>query len=310
MSDARISDRDFAISIGLMLSAAVALSLVTLFAKELTDLAGLHAAIFLRFFLPFLVLVWIAATVLDEKLVFGNWRIHGWRALCSLGAQYCLFYYLSQGSLLFGTLLFSTSGLFLPFLTRLCYGTEIKPRTLAATLISFVGVFIALNPVANFDWVMLVGLASGLLNAGSQAVAHRESKQMSTLAATITMFGFCSVAAFAILAATGGLATLTPLFTESHDARDELFAVVAAFSIVTISNQTLRSKAFRYVNKPSSLSPFYYTAIVFSALLDWSIYGLVPTWHAYLGGALILGGGALMAWRKKPAVAQHEAPAA
>ena len=36
MSETRISSRDFAIAIALMLSAAVALSLVTLFAKELT----------------------------------------------------------------------------------------------------------------------------------------------------------------------------------------------------------------------------------------------------------------------------------
>ena len=309
MSDTRISSRDFAISIALMLSAAVALSLVTLFAKELTALTGLQAAIFLRFFLPFLLLAWIAGTVLDEKLVFGDWHVHAWRALCALGAQYCLFYYLAHGSLLIGTLLYSSSGLFLPFLTYFWHGTEIKRRTLAAILLSFAGVFIALNPVVDFDWVMLVGLASGLLNAGSQAAQHKSSKEISTMAATLMMFGLCSLASAAILAATGGLSTLTPLFAEDHAMRDELFAVVVAFSLATISNQTLRSKAYRYVNKPASLSPFYYAAIAFSALLDWWLYGAVPAWHAYLGAAIIFAGAALMAWRKAPPV-QPKAAAA
>jgi drug/metabolite transporter (DMT)-like permease len=309
MSEHRISNRDFAISIGLMLLAGLCLSLVALFAKDLTGSAGLGVAVFIRFFAPFLVLAWIAFVVFDEPMAFGDWRIHVFRSAFALGAQYCLFYYLSQGSLLIGTLLFSTSGLFLPFVTYFAYGLEIKRKTLIAILISFVGVGVVLHPTANFGWAMLIGLMAGLLNAGSQAVMHRASKQVDTLSATFMMFALCSVGALAILTATGGLAALPVLVSPSRTGGTQFLLIVAAFAVFTISNQSLRTKAYRLVNKPASLSPFYYAAIVFSGILDWLVYGVVPAWNVYVGTALILAGGVVMAWRGtiEPTAAQHAA---
>ena len=50
---APISNRDFAISISLMLCSAVSLSLVTFFAKQLTTFAELSVLIFIRSFISF-----------------------------------------------------------------------------------------------------------------------------------------------------------------------------------------------------------------------------------------------------------------
>jgi drug/metabolite transporter (DMT)-like permease len=257
MMEHRISNRDFGISVALMLCAAVCLSFVALFAKDLTGSAGLTAAVLVRFFAPFLVLAWIAFVIFDERLVFGDWRLHLARAAFVLGAQYCLFFDLSQGSLLVGTLLFSTSGLFLPFITYFAFGLEIKRKTLAAIAISFIGVAVVLHPTANFSWAMVIGLSAGFFNAGSQAVMHRASKQISVLSATLVMFALSSLGAFVVLFVAGGLGPLSALVLSADTASVRFLVVVGVFAVFTISNQALRTKAYSFVNKPASLSPFY-----------------------------------------------------
>lgn len=305
MTTKPISNRDFAIGIILMLLAALNLSIVALFGKEITADAGLATAIFLRFFAPFLVLAWVVLVLLDQRVEFGDWRIHVYRSVLALAAQFCFFYYLSQGTLLTATLLFSTSGLFLPFVTYFSARMEIKRRTLLAVILSFLGVTISLNPAAGVSWAMLIGLSAGFLNACSHAVAHHQAKHVSTLSATLAMFGLCSVASFLVLIAGGNWPQLPRSDLENQLGFEHTLVVMLAFAVFTISNQGLRSKAFRYVNKPASLSPFYYSAIVFSGLLDWWIYGRPPGFHVYVGTGLILIGGIIMARRGKVPV-QHE----
>jgi|GEM_PF-1173026 len=310
MGDTPISNRDFAVSIALMLVAALTVALMALAAKTLTGEVGLKAAVVLRFVVPFLLLAWLAYVVLDEQPAFGDWRIHAARSAFALAAQYCFFFYLDHASLLLATLLFSTSGLFLPFITSAAFGMEIRAKTLAAIAVSFAGVAVVLDPAANFHWVMLVGLLSGALNAGSQAVMHKASKTVSTLSSTLAMFALCSVAAMAIYAATGGAGVSVSAVTGNHDGRTmALLVLVIAIGVLTISNQSLRTKAYRYVNKPASLSPFYYASIVFSGLLDWTVYDIVPTWNVYAGSLLIFIGGAIMAWRGRVPAPETAPPA-
>ena len=199
---ARISNRDFAVALCLILCSAAALGGVSLFGKLLTGSFDLPAALFVRFFVPLLLLSWMLLVMNEHGLKWGNWRVHLVRSIFALGAQFCFFYYLSQGTLLLATLLFSTSGLFLPFLTRLAFGMEIRRKTLLAVIIGFAGVAVILDPAGGIDATMLIGLLAGLFNAGSQATQHHQSKGTSTLAATIIMFALCSLYCAVILVVT------------------------------------------------------------------------------------------------------------
>lgn len=303
----RISNSTFAVAIGLMLSAAFALSLVALVGKELTGLATLPVVMLLRFLVPCLVLSWIAFVLFDQPLAIKSWGAHVARAVFAFAAQVCLFAYLSEGSVLIGTLLFSTSGLFLPFVTRLAYGMEIKPRTLLAIAVSFVGVAFILDPVGGVAPIALVGLLSGLFGACSQATMHRASKASSPLAASLVMFAICSVFSLVWVVAAGDVQTLAALAGGTGGAQGHAALVLIAFSVATLSNQALRLKAYKRVNKPGSLAPFYYAAIVFSGVWDFVFYGHVPGVHVYIGVALVGLGGIIMT-RRGPAPAHH-APA-
>ncbi|WP_444915300.1 DMT family transporter [Microbulbifer sp. TRSA007] len=298
----RISNREFALSVITAILAASCMSLTGLFGKELTTFSSLSLVVFIRFFAPFLILTWICLVVFDENPVTHRIdRIDGARALFTCLAQYCLFYYLSKGSLLVAALLFSTSGLFLPFITRFAKKDPIKKKTLAACLISFIGVAFILKPIAGFDSYMIVGLLSGFFGACSQFVMHHSSKKQNTISSTTKMFGLSSLYMLAILLIEGNLGELTKVAVSLSDSVSFVIVIIA-FSLSTISNQSLRTKAYRRVNRPASLSPYLYTSLIFSGILDWLVYNTLPTWNTYAGSLLIVIGGIIQAIRTQPQI--------
>lgn len=59
-------------------------------------------------------------------------------------------------------------------------------------------------------------------------------------------------------------------------------------------NKTFRGKAYNKVNNASKLTPFLYTAIIFSGLLDWMVYNVVPDYLSIIGATLIMGSGFIL----------------
>lgn len=296
MSAQRISNRDFAASASLMLAAALSLSFVALFAKQLSSLTDLSIVVFLRFFVPFLMLLWLGLVPFSQAIRLSQpWRVHFIRAFFTVSSQYCFLFYLMHGSLLIGTLLFTTSGLFLPFISYICFGSNIKRKTLLAIVISFVGIAFILSPSSGFNSYLVIGLLAGFLNACSQATVHYAAKRGSTFDVTLMMFAVSSLYTGIIVLLLGKFHFFVAQLTAAGYQNFYLMMIILA--VFTISNQSLRTKAYRYVNKPASLTPFYYMAIVFSALLDGLVYHQAPQWHAYLGILLMLIAAVIMSWR-------------
>lgn len=295
MNRSRISNRAFATSAALMLCAAASLSLVALFAKQLTTLTDFAVVVFLRFFIPFLILLWTGLILSDKKIDYSQWRTNIFRSVLTVSSQYCLLFYLLHGSLLIGTLLFTTSGLFLPFVSYVCFKAEIKIKTLLAIILSFIGVAFILNPSEGIHGLMVIGLLSGFLNACSQATMHYSSKRGSTFDVTLMMFAFSSLYTFLLVLILGKFSVLTTQLTMENN--NILWITLLVLAVLTISNQSLRTKAYRHINKPASLTPFYYMTIVFSALLDWGIYHNPPQWNTYVGLCLIFIAAIGMSWR-------------
>ena len=102
--------------------------------------------------------------------------------------------------------------------------------------------------------------------------------------------------AFIILILLGKFSHLLAEFSKNATTT-EFWLIVLLFSLFTITNQSLRIKAYRYVNKPATLTPFFYTAILFSGILDWLVYHRTPLWNTYAGVVFIFIGGVIIAWR-------------
>ncbi len=293
MNSGRISQRDFFSSVGLVLLSTVCLAVAASLWKYFTTVSSLGVVVFVRFFAP-LVLLGVWALVRRLRLQVDSVWPHLLRAVVVLGGQYCLLFVLSRTNLLLATLLYSTSGLFAPILMFLFLRVRASTKAIVSIVISFVGVAVALGVGGNLIApISLIGLLSGLLTAAGQIIQHRMTKSENIVVINLVLFGLCSLFAFFLLLVMG----------EGHLSVFDHFSVgvvgvVVAFAVLTIANQTLKNAAFRYVKKATTLAPFLYATIIFSGLIDWLWYDIVPQLHTIIGVALIIAGGVIMSVRK------------
>lgn len=224
-----------------------------------------------------------------------NLKVYAIRAACATGAQYSLFFVLSHGTVFLGNLLYATSGLFAPLLTLLILKVSVPRKTILSIIISFIGVAIALGAWKTiFSPVSLMGLASGLLAAGSQITQHYASKKDDKLWINIMLFGIATLYSIPLVFISPySIVSLHILIHPSIG----LIITIVLFSFFSIANQTLKSFAFKYVNKAASLAPFFYSVIIFAAIIDWLVYGITPQPHIYLGIMVIILGGIVMSIR-------------
>lgn len=280
-----------------MLGGALSLACVGLFGQELGRWLSLPGLVFMRMAAPFVLLGLVYLVASRRSFRGGGVVPHLVRAFFAVTAQYCFFYVLLNTTLVNATLLFTTSGLFVPLIGRVVLGQEIRLKTGIAILISFAGTAIVLDPQGGIGFgIIALGLLSGFLNASSQVTLHRASKSSLTpLQIAMAAYGLSAAMALVVTLATG---EATQLSTTVRDNGAQFWLPLLLLSVFSIANQVLRTRAYQKVNKPGSLVPYLYTTLAFSGVLDWWVFGLVPGVHVYLGGAILLGGAALMAARR------------
>ncbi len=140
MKQQRVSNKDYYTSMLLALVSALFLALTGAFGKQLTLIENLPLVLFLRFFMPFILLAVLYFLFSRKNITKSELIPNLLRAIFIIISQYCLFFLLSRGSVLLAILLYSTNSIFSPFLARIIFGAEIKVKTLIAILIGFIGV--------------------------------------------------------------------------------------------------------------------------------------------------------------------------
>ena len=292
----RISQKDFFTSIGLVLLSTICLAISAGFWKYLTTLGSLQVVIFIRFFFPLLLSsIWVLVKRLKMQ-IRSIWP-HVLRAIVVLAAQYSLLYVLARTNLLLATLLYSTSGLFSPMLLYIFLRVRASNKTIIAIVISFIGVAIAIGTWRNIIApISLIGLLSGLFTAAGQIIQHRTSKSDNIMVINLVLFGLCSL--FSLLLLLLSPATWRIHLNFSNQLSLPILGIILAFSFLSIANQTLKNAAFKYVNKATSLAPFLYATIIFSGVIDWLWYDIVPQQHTIIGVGIIIIGGVIMSVRK------------
>lgn len=296
MSDQRISNAAYRESIVFALLSALSLATARLIGKSLTLMASLNVVVFIRFFSPLVVVLIIYLIWKKNKTEKLYVLVNGLRSLFTVASMYCLFFVLWKGNLLLASLLFSTSSLFLPFLGKIIFGSDIKLKTVAAIIISFIGVAVVIGPTSGFfSLSTLIGLLSGLFNACSQLFLHYTSKRQSPIVTNLITCACSSLISLIIL-------IISLFFIPTHFSSllsISIIPIITGLAVFSVINQIFRALAYRRVNKAASLAPFVSSTIVFSCLFDWLWLGIVPTWTTYLGITLVIGAAILMAIRKK-----------
>jgi len=278
------------LAIGAMLSATAIFAAVTLLAKALgTDALGapMHALQISqgRFVFAFVALAGVALVV-RPKISAPNLKVHALRVVFGWMGVSLLFAAAARIPLSDATALSFLNPVFAMMLAIPVLGETVGRWRWAAAGIALVGSMILLRPGSgSFQPAALIAVAAALAISCEiviiKRLSGREPPFQILLVNNALGLVLASVAAVAVWQA--------PTLAQ--------WAALAAIGGLMACAQAFYIQAMRNADASFSL-PFSYATLVFAALYDAWIFGVIPDRVSVLGASVILAGAGLLAWRE------------
>jgi drug/metabolite transporter (DMT)-like permease len=282
----------FRAAVGYVLLSTLCLSIYGLFAKFTLSITSIPLLLFLRFFIPFILMLPVLLWLGTFKRIFPvqNLKNQFLRSLSTVVSQLSFFYYLTSASLLDATMLLNTGPIFIPIIAWFLHGHSVGKKTWWSIGIALIGVALIVKPTQGiFDLFSLVGLLAGIATAFSQVFygvnVEKESQDQNLFYVYFlgTLLSVPALLAHFVIYKTNTFSLNEGAFSE----RGEVIIFMIALGVTSIGNQFFRGMSYRHA-KPTSLAPFLYSTVVFSGLWDWFFFQRTPDYFAILGTLLIL----------------------
>ncbi|HCE3065997.1 TPA: DMT family transporter [Vibrio parahaemolyticus] len=250
-----------------MLMSTLSLSVTGLLAKQLSEALSVTMFSFLRFFLPALILPLVLipkgiklpkSTELKPTLL---------RALCIGLSQLCFIASLQTLTLVESVVLFATGPLFMPVIEKLVWHGKIRASTVFGIVMAFSGVVLLAGTEGEFNlrYDLLLGLAGGLFNSGSQLTLYKVSKSnMSPLEINFWAFSFAALFILPLALINDG-SGLLGAHSFSLSVEPSVLWLLA-MSMLIINTQVFRAKAYQLASSGSQLAPLIFTNLLFTAV--------------------------------------------
>ncbi|EIU6828417.1 DMT family transporter [Vibrio parahaemolyticus] len=250
-----------------MLMSTLSLSVTGLLAKQLSEALSVTMFSFLRFFLPALILLLVLipkgiklpkSTELKPTLL---------RALCIGLSQLCFIASLQTLTLVESVVLFATGPLFIPVIEKLVWHGKIRASTVFGIVMAFSGVVLLAGTEGEFTlrYDLLLGLAGGLFNSGSQLTLYKVSKSnMSPLEINFWAFSFAALFILPLALINDGSGLLGAHSFSLSVEPSVLWLLV--MSMLIINTQVFRAKAYQLASSGSQLAPLIFTNLLFTAV--------------------------------------------
>ena len=208
--------------------------------------------------------------------------LHLIRGVSGVACFYFYFFALSQISLLEATLLRSTAPLMMPIVIFLALGHGIRRASIPPLLIGFAGVVLVLRPgFAELTVWHLVALASAL----GLAVSMISTRMLAaTEPSSRILFYYFAIS----------LVVSIPFFLwQRGDIPAHAWPWLLYMGVVIYVCFLLYTLAYRYMSA-SALAPTSYFGVVFTGMLDWLLWDVLPDGITLCGIALVVCGGVLV----------------
>ncbi|MEB8388695.1 DMT family transporter [Rhodobacteraceae bacterium KMM 6894] len=255
------------------------------------------------------VILWLGG---KYRILTPLWKLHFARAAL-LASGFSLFYaafpFMGLAEV---TTIFFSAPLITVALAAVVLRETIGWHRIAALVVGFAGVMIAMNPGGDsFSWVAILPLTCALTYAISQILARQIGDRETTLTTglqTITMMGVL------ILPMGWVINAVLPIGPEFHHMRMELPAQtwldwpkLLLLGLVGAVGWMLLTRAYQVANA-SLVAPFDYTYLPFAALVGWWIFNETPPTSTLIGMALIIASGLYLGMRELRAARRHQEP--
>ncbi|MBI2743471.1 MAG: DMT family transporter [Chlamydiales bacterium] len=185
-------------------------------------------------------------------------------------------------------LLNNTAPIFVPLVAYFWLKKKIEKKIWIGIFLGFLGVMLILKPTSEvFNYGATYALIGGVFLAVVMiTIRLLSSKEKSR----VVMFYFFLTGV--LLALPFSIATWTALSAQT-------LILLIGLGLITIIAQSIFMLAFRY-GSATQLSPFTYTAVVYSALFDWFFWDKIPTYLSIIGMILVAAGGIYAIFYTRP----------
>ncbi|ENX4855622.1 TPA: EamA family transporter [Vibrio parahaemolyticus] len=250
-----------------MLMSTLSLSVTGLLAKQLSEALSVTMFSFLRFFLPALILLLVLIPKGIKLLKSTELKPTLLRALCIGLSQLCFIASLQTLTLVESVVLFATGPLFMPVIEKLVWHGKIRASTVFGIVMAFSGVVLLAGTEGEFTlrYDLLLGLAGGLFNSGSQLTLYKVSKSnMSPLEINFWAFSFAALFILPLALINDGSGLLGAHSFSLSVEPSVLWLLV--MSMLIINTQVFRAKAYQLASSGSQLAPLIFTNLLFTAV--------------------------------------------
>ena len=279
-----------------VLGAALAFSLLYASGKLTGGLVPALQIVFIRYLSGFATVSGIALTrrqSLRELLAGGRRHLHLLRACCGVGGGACSIWGATYMPLADASALALLQGVFTMGLAVLLLRERVVLLQSVAAALCVLGALVivrgntgvAVDPEAlSNPWAPLAMLAGAFLTACEVILIKVLSKHESMLSMLLHVNGFAS-----LMLGCAMLFLWVPV-------EPVTLALLCLIGPMAIAGQMCNVMAYRIADA-AWLAPFTYASVAFAALIGWLIFGTIPGVTAWLGTALIVGGGLLLVRR-------------
>jgi drug/metabolite transporter (DMT)-like permease len=278
------------LAIALMLTATAFIAATTLLAKAigtgtlgpaLNPLQISHG----RFLFAILAIA-SAAALMRPSLARPDLKLHFSRTLFGWGGVTLMFAAVAYIPLSDATAISFLNPVFAMLLAIPLLGERVGPIRWAAAAIALIGALILLRPTpASFQPAALIALAAACVMGFEIIFIKKLSGRESPFQILLVNNAMgLIIASLAVL----------PVWTMPTPPQ---WAALAAIGLLMATAQTCFVNAMARA-EASFIVPFSYATLIFAALYDALVFGVIPNATSALGTAIILAGAALLAWRE------------
>lgn len=213
-----------------------------------------------------------------------------------------------------GTVLIFTSSLLTPILSVIFLREHVGPYRWVAVAVGFIGVIIASGLVSEmlfthnnadqdiFESLQIIGIICALIGAIANASTQVTLRSLAGSEAPVTtafyfmVFGCLFTAPFTII--FGGIST-----GQAHITSDLVWPFIGLIAMAVCSQI---SKSLMYQRIPASLAAIFpYTSLVWAALFDLTIFGIIPPSYVWIGGGIIIASNLFIFAREQKHAQKH-----
>lgn len=274
-----LENKNIKLAVIYALLASLCNALMSIFVKLIGEGQSTVEVIFFRFFIGLLILLpWL----LTEKNLFSTPYLSKLflRSITTLLAMACVFYSLKYLPVANVVLLNNTFPLFIPFLVLIMFKIKTSLKLWISVIIGFIGVAFVFHAHLNtlLNGAVFIALASGLLSALAILQIRLLSDHVSPKQVLFYMLFFCTIMTAIILPFDFKMPT-------SHELI--LLVMVGLFG----AGYQLFITLALYYALARIVSPLFFSAVLFAVILDWLIWGIIPTFGSFVGMLLVIFGG-------------------